>query len=1676
MDPIDPIRPIDPIDPEGRGAARREPGPEAFGPEDEELFDAYIEALARGEAPGPRSFLASMGRATSGLLPRLEILRSQVLGKLPRGAGGGTPGRIGPYEIIRELGSGAQGQVHLAEDTRSGRRVALKVLAPHLAASRTRRLRFEKEALVVSRLDHPGISRVHEAGEVDGVHYIAMEYVEGEPLSRAISLSRDRATSDPSVRSAVLPRAGACAEDGKAAPAGGSPATRSREEIHRIVELFERAARALHAAHEASLIHRDIKPGNILVGADGKPVIVDFGLAHDDEGDGETLTRSGDLLGTPAYMSPEQLLAQRVPLDRRTDIYSLAVSLYECLTLHRPFEASSREVLYQKIITAAPRDPRQWNPHLSDGIVNVLRMALRKDRERRYVTALAFADDLERVRQHRLVRARPVGPLQELWRWSRRNRVLATLLALVAALLVTVACGAVLIAFRERRMAQVAEGVAAERTELAREREVLVGEISAEKLRAQRDLYRALLGEGSALRLARQPGYRARVRDVLSEAAAVEVPERDPAEIARVAVAAMGDPVGLAPIDPPPGVERLAASDPPPELRAAVEAVRGTSSRDVLLAFPEDRGFLAGALRGRTTVQLVDRGGEARARRESPIGYIHDLALTAKGDLLALGCEEGACVFALPSFEVRSLFRGDQVGSVALDRDGQLLAARNNSYNLDLWSLSSNRHLVSFPMRGAESRFRFSPDGKRILFYSGSGRPVSAREVEDTPERLSIEAHTGGVPDLAFSPAGDLLATASKDRTVKLWASQTGLLLGTLAGHAREVQAVAWSPAGDVLAAGDWSGAVRLWEPRSGTELARIEPAGTGEVWRVRFGADGRRLFVLGFDGLAAFALEGPPGAMAPRQVARGALPGPPLDFVLRPGTNDLVVCDRADSTYYWDLLREGDEGGGAAEARGPELLAISTKRSLRPAAFDPGGRLLHALTREGRFATWDLERGELVATTSRKVLKAALCVLAPGGRWVATNHDGPRARVEDLQEDRELVTLPAERSEIWSLDWSPDGARLAVGLSDGGVSVWDLERVRAELLELGLEQDSTRTPSAFRIGKGPAPEGPPAEGIARLRLPSARLLEARAEKAWEEGSRVEAVRLIEEALESRFAPPGLRGRLAAWRRELHPCLASYASADQALGALARREVVARGARWRFFRGRAEPSAALEWTEPGFDDAAWEEGPAGFGYGDGEIATSLDDMKDRYTALYLRHRFQLDDPAGEGWWTLSVVADDGFVAYLNGHEVGRVRAGGGGKEGERRRLAFNALARRVAPEPAPEEGIAVPAGLLRRGENVLAIQGLNVSADSSDFELHPVFWSGKEPGDVPGAALLEAYRAARPAGDALRRVERYLEAKVLEIAGRPAEAAARFRALAAEDASRPEPLLGFAGCLRSAGESENAAAALRDGVARFPRSEPLWSLLARVTREDLGLGPGGAGAALLEARVGSSWAVWDFEGDLAPAGGAGGVARGAEIIERAASGTQEPGIAFRGVEIDGGEARAVELAPGTWLEVRHGLPANLGGRRLNRFTLIADLMFPERPAAWVALWSSDLSEPGLPDAAEDATRPAESSGSAAGPETVADGVWRRCVIVCDPEGDSYRSYLDGAERAAFQLSQYASRIDGRFSLAPVVSLFAGGDGASVTRLVGSLQIRDDPLTAAEVRALGGPQAAGVPRP
>ncbi|MBK7644599.1 MAG: protein kinase [Planctomycetes bacterium] len=399
----------------------------------EQAFELYLEERRLGGSGDPSQFAARFPELGPDLASAIRALAA--LEAVTREPGrGAVPDRVGPFRVLREIGRGGMGVVLEAIEEQLGRRVALKVIPPEFLASTSARERFRREAALASRLDHPGIATIYGTGVEEDRPWIAMRYVEGLTLAQSIHAAREAHA--------------ACVQ---------LPLTRgdARQQFLALGGCVARVARALQSAHEQGVVHRDVKPSNIVVARDGAPVLLDFGLAIADELEGQSLTRTGETAGTPAYLAPELVGGERSRPDAQSDVYSLGVTLYECLALRRPFEAPTPIALYHAITSSATPMLRSV-PH---DLAVVVATAMERDRTRRYRSAAAFAADLEACVAGRPIAARPLPPHGRLLRWARREPRQALLSSLLAlATLAAAALGGNWWASRDEVLA-AAEGV-----------------------------------------------------------------------------------------------------------------------------------------------------------------------------------------------------------------------------------------------------------------------------------------------------------------------------------------------------------------------------------------------------------------------------------------------------------------------------------------------------------------------------------------------------------------------------------------------------------------------------------------------------------------------------------------------------------------------------------------------------------------------------------------------------------------------------------------------------------------------------------------------------------------------------------------------------------------------------------------------------------------------------------------------------------------------------------------------------------------------------------------------------------------------------------------------------------------------------------------------------------------
>ena len=699
----------------------------------------------RGLCPG------CLGTAALGLLSDAA---------LPGDTQRGLPRSFGDYELIEEIARGGMGIVYRARQVSHDRLVALKmILAGELAGeAETRRFRAEGEA--AASLHHPNIVEIYEVGEHQGQHYYSMKLVEGASLAQRV---------------------------------GSADGILSNDET---ATLMAKVARAIHHAHQIGLLHRDLKPGNILIDAQGEPHVTDFGLARRMATPSD-LTLSGMVLGSPSFMAPEQASEQSRHLTTAADVFSLGAVMYYLLTGRPPFTGSTPIETVRHLLDGEPATPRTLNSKIDRDLETICLKCLEKSPQRRYGSAEALAEDLERWLRHEPIQARTASYLDKVAKWARRNPA-AAVLACLALLAAVLGVGGITWHWREAEAARLV----AEREE---KRARVAEQDATEKLRE------AYLAQAHANHLTDEPGRRFRSLEILTKAAAI----RPGVDLRDEAVAAMAcTDLCVLETNSPTGSRTTAAPDDA-FARYAVDMPGG----EISIRRPTDHGEI---------MRLPAAG--------SAIDFL--LPLSHTGRWLAARYRDG-CVRLWDLDNGKIAFTetvANAVQSVTFRPDDRRAAIADGQGEVRIVALDAGRIVATYPMAAPPARVAYSPDGRRLAVTGRSGT-VAILDAETGVQERAL-AHREAPTGLDWHPDNRRLATTCHDRLVRIWDTETGELLHALIGHGEEVHHVAFHPEGDLLLSGGWDG-VNLWDVASGNRRM-ILPVACGYV---RVSPDGRRFF-----------------------------------------------------------------------------------------------------------------------------------------------------------------------------------------------------------------------------------------------------------------------------------------------------------------------------------------------------------------------------------------------------------------------------------------------------------------------------------------------------------------------------------------------------------------------------------------------------------------------------------------------------------------------------------------------------------------------------------------------------------------------------------------------------------------------------------------------------------------
>jgi eukaryotic-like serine/threonine-protein kinase len=901
------------------------------------------------------------------------VFRSAPGGGAEPLATGGARRQFGDYELLDEIARGGMGIVYRARQVSLGRIVALKMILAGQLASEREVARFHHEAEAAASLQHPHIVAIHEVGVYDGQHYFSMDYVEGRSLAEIV---RD----------------------------GPLPARRAARYVQSVAE-------AIHYAHGKGVTHRDVKPANVLIDAFDQPRVTDFGVARRTEA-GSDLTVSGEVLGTPSYLSPEQATGNLAAVGPASDVYGLGATLCELLTGRPPFRGDTAVATLRQVVDDEPVAPRRLNPTVPRDLEVICLRCLEKAPHRRYASAHELASDLDRFLKGSPIHARSIAWWERAWRWCRRKPLVASLASATLVLLLVVAVGASLAALM-----------------LARERSAT--------LLAQQDamekLWESYLDQARARRWSGRPGRRIEGLKALASAAAI----RPTLELRNEAIACMA----LMDLR----VAREWEGVPPNSFGLAFDAklehysigdaqgnlsIRTVSDNREIIRLP-GTGSPAWVVRfspgGRWLAAKYHLSGENDNNRARVWDWsrgqlllqtehaISNVALTFSSDdrwLAAGRLEGGISLYDLTSgAEAKRLLPHTAVANIAFHPDSAQLAATTRDRVVVVCHTASGDVLQVLP--GIEGP-AWHPTG-RLLAVGCSDSRIRVYDTGTWQERAVLEGQAWPA-QLAFSH--DLLASTGNDLTLRLWHPLDSSPLLTVPGSV-VAGAPAFSPDDRLLAHRIDGSKISLFEVIPAPECRRliVELSASERIWDTDISPDGRWLAGAYTDSVRLWDLQ------QGDQVTR--MPG--RDWRSVRFTHDgraLIACG-GDGLSRCSLA-PGDSARAEALRISPwEHIALSTKTAAQGCSLSPDGRTLVVAVSDAALLVDMATRHETGRYGGQAGLAGA--VLSPDGRWLAcTTWHGSGVKVFDTHSAQLVLSVPGTANS--NAAFAPDGQWLAIG------------------------------------------------------------------------------------------------------------------------------------------------------------------------------------------------------------------------------------------------------------------------------------------------------------------------------------------------------------------------------------------------------------------------------------------------------------------------------------------------------------------------------------------------------------------------------------------------------------------------------------------------------------------------
>jgi WD40 repeat protein/tetratricopeptide (TPR) repeat protein/tRNA A-37 threonylcarbamoyl transferase component Bud32 len=985
------------------------------------------------------------------------------------------PGRkFANYEILKELGRGGMGIVYQVRQLSPEREVALKLIRTDrladLPAEEQRQWlqRFRREAEVVASLEqHPNLVTLYEVGEHEGLPFFTMQLVRGGSLTETLR--------------------------------GGQWAVGGRELASQAARLVATVAQAVHHVHQRGVLHRDLKPGNILLDGHGRPLVSDFGLARRLDQSGSLV--AGAVEGTAEYMAPEQARGLPGAVTTAADVYSLGAVLYALLTGRPPFKGANHFETLMLVIGQEPAPPRSLNPRVPRDLEIICLKCLEKEPGRRYASAATLADDLERWLAGRPINARPANTLERTWRWCRRNPVptiaTATVLAVVIAAFVLIADSrnkALSLAAEKGMLADANGELADANGKLAQRNGQLADEKAAEATRATTEAGRARQEEKRAQREAMRLAFRQATtlsdqgevgRAMHALAHGLDLAERGgetdlewlfranlaawryhchslrrvlphPAGVSALAWSPDGRTLAIACWDAPIRLWDVASGKPrgqPIKCERSMPPGTGLLEDSTGLVFSPDGQTLLTVGYSKVRVWQVETGQRVAELDHNP-ALVTSAAFAPDGHAILTGTTRGTAHLWDTSGKQlgASLLHPGWIEAVAFAPDGRFFATGDRQGYIAVWDVAFHQRVVTREHPGGVTALAFGTEGR--VLSGGADRMARLWNLAGQSEPIVL-AHQALVKAAAFSPDGSLALTGSLDRTARVWDATTGRPVGQPLVHPGEVLTVAFGPDGRTAATG-WGrerGDARVWDLSLGNPLGG-PLTHTASIVALAVSPDGKRVATASRDSTARLwdAHTGEPlgdGLQHHAEVNAVAF---------SPDSQTLVSGSERGWVPFWHaatgmpVIRESVIGGQG----GQPGLRMKFQFSVGPSdASLFGGLGRGGLGREEKKAPggsfWGPARGK--SSGRRGGEEAAVFTVAfrpDGTKLVTAGRSGNAFLWGDLwgHEVRSMMALqerdphglehPSSHTDLYAAAFSPDGRLLALGGEDGAVRLWD--------------------------------------------------------------------------------------------------------------------------------------------------------------------------------------------------------------------------------------------------------------------------------------------------------------------------------------------------------------------------------------------------------------------------------------------------------------------------------------------------------------------------------------------------------------------------------------------------------------------------------------------------------------